>query len=191
MNLKRRLLLRAFGRPRGLLGRIGGLVMARANRRYAEWAVRLLAVQPGDAVLEIGFGPGVAVELLAARTPAGYIAGIDVSPEMLAQAGRRNSRAIENGRVDLRHGSVETLPFAEARFAKAFAINSLQVWPDARAGLREIARVLQPAGTLLLMFTTHSGQGREGLAGLLASAGFATPRFADTEGAFAVVTTKA
>jgi hypothetical protein len=38
-------------------------------------------------------------------------------------------QAIESGRVDLRHGSVERLPFADHTFDKGLAINSLQVWP--------------------------------------------------------------
>jgi ubiquinone/menaquinone biosynthesis C-methylase UbiE len=38
---------------------------------------------------------------------------------------------IERGRVDLRHGSVESLPFEDNTFDKTLAINSMQVWPDA------------------------------------------------------------
>lgn len=46
--------------------------MARANRRIAQRAVHLLDVQPDDRVLEVGFGPGVAIELLA-RAPCLYV----------------------------------------------------------------------------------------------------------------------
>jgi ubiquinone/menaquinone biosynthesis C-methylase UbiE len=50
----------------------------------------------------------------------------------------RNAIAVKNGRVELRHGSVEDLPFAGDTFHKAMAINSMQIWPDAIAGLREM-----------------------------------------------------
>ena len=62
---------------------------------------------------------------------------------MVEQATARNVKAIESGRVDLRHGSVECLPF-EDNTDKALAINSMQVWPDAVAGLQEMRRVLKP-----------------------------------------------
>ena len=58
-------------------------------------------------------------------------------------------------------------------FDKALAINSMQVWPDAVAGLREIWRVLKPHGSAALGFTTYSGQAKEGLTAALAAAGFA------------------
>jgi SAM-dependent methyltransferase len=56
-----------------------------------------------------------------------------------------------SGRADLQHGSVESLPLEDNSFDKARAINSMQVSPDAVAGLREIRRVMKPgaAGSLL------------------------------------------
>jgi ubiquinone/menaquinone biosynthesis C-methylase UbiE len=63
---------------------------------------------------------------------------------MVSQARARNATAIRDGRVDLRRGSVESLPFADDAFDKALAINSMQVWPDAVAGLRAIRRVMKP-----------------------------------------------
>jgi hypothetical protein len=54
-----RLLLHAFGRPRGLLGRLGGWVMARTNRDANRWVVDLLGIEAGMQVLEVGCGPGV------------------------------------------------------------------------------------------------------------------------------------
>jgi len=48
-----------FGRPRGIIGRLGGVIMARMNADCGVWVAGLLEVTPDDAVLEIGFGPGV------------------------------------------------------------------------------------------------------------------------------------
>jgi SAM-dependent methyltransferase len=62
----------------------------------------------------------------------------------------RNAEAIDQGRVELRLGSVEALPFADETFDKAVATNSMQVWPDCGSGLREISRVLKPGGSLAL-----------------------------------------
>ena len=59
---------------------------------------------------------------------------------MVAQAKARNAISVKNGRVELRHGSVDDLPFASDTFHKAIAINSMQIWSDAIAGLREMRR---------------------------------------------------
>jgi ubiquinone/menaquinone biosynthesis C-methylase UbiE len=188
MSTGRNILLRMFGRPRGLLGRLGGLIMARTNQPHATWVVDLLELQQHDRVLEVGFGPGVAVQLLAAS--AQFVAGVDPSAEMLRQATKRNAEAIGNGRVDLRQGSADHLPFAVESFDKAMALNSMQVWPDASAGLREIWRVLKPGGRLALAFTTYSGQGREGVPETVAAAGFTDWRIVEAEKAFCIVATR-
>ena len=144
-------LMRMFGRPRGLLGRLGGVILARVNRRHAAWVVGLLDVRQQDSVLEIGIGPGVAIEMLAAR--ARRVAGIDPSPEMLRQATQRNATRISERRVELRQASADHLPFVDGSFNKVLAINSMQLWPDALAGLLEISRVIRHGGQLALAFT--------------------------------------
>src|SRR5262249_30819171 len=146
MARARQLLMRMFGRPEGILGRLGGMIMARVNRDAAAQVIELLDVRRDDRVVEAGFGPGVAVELLLQRLPAGSVAGVDQSQEMVAQAAARNADALRTRRADLRYGSAERLPFADQTFDKALAINSMQAWPDARGGLREIWRWLEPGG---------------------------------------------
>jgi trans-aconitate methyltransferase len=85
-----------FGRPTGVPGRIAGAIMAHraSNRRRNAWAVSLLDVQRDDRVLEIGFGPGVAIRELSARAPEGHVCGLDHSAVMVQQAARRNAEAV-------------------------------------------------------------------------------------------------
>ena len=170
MNIMRNILMRMFGRPRGFPGRLGGIIMARTNEECGSWVTELLDIGPSESVLEIGFGPGVIIRRLS--NLAGYVAGSDPSYEMLQQARARNAEAIGSGRVDLRRGSVETLPFDINTFDKAIAINSMQVWPDAGTGLREIWRVMKSHGRIALGFTPYSGQRSEGLTESVIAAGF-------------------
>jgi hypothetical protein len=65
MSVVPRILLRMFGCPQGILGRLGGIIMARSNQQCAVWVIDLLDIQPHDSVLEVGFGPGVGLHLLA------------------------------------------------------------------------------------------------------------------------------
>jgi ubiquinone/menaquinone biosynthesis C-methylase UbiE len=116
--------------------------MARTNEECSSWVTELLAIGPSESVLEVDFGPGVIIQRLS--NLAGHVAGIDPSQEMVQQARTRNAEAIRSARVDLRHGSVESLPFDSNNFDKVIAINSMQVWRDTGAGLREIRRVMRP-----------------------------------------------
>ena len=51
MSLVAPILMCMFGRPKGILGRLGGLIMARMNRKCAAEVIDLLDVQPHDSVL--------------------------------------------------------------------------------------------------------------------------------------------
>ena len=177
-----------FGRPKGALGRLGGLIMARTNYACAAWVIDLIQIQPNDNVLEVGFGPGAGIGLLAETTSAGQVAGIDASREMVEQATARSAQAIKS--IDLRRGSGESLPFEDHSFDKVLAINSMQVWTDALTGLREIRRVLKLGGGVALGFTPHSGQRRGGLSEILGAAGFTTPHVVDSDKGFCVVATR-
>ncbi len=118
--------------PRGAAGSVTGWVFAHrpSNRQRNRWVVSLLDVQPADRVLEIGFGPGLAVAELA-RAGAGHVYGIDHSGVMLRQASRRNAAAIRAGRVTLINASADQLPAAlDGPFDAILAVNSLGFWPE-------------------------------------------------------------
>ncbi len=182
------LLMNLFGRPQGLRGRLGGHLMVLTNRKAAVWIVERLAIQPDDKVLEVGFGPGVAIRLLAAS--ASEVAGVDPSPVMVEQAKARNRQGVGRGQVVLRQGIAENLPFEDGHFDKALSINSLQVWTDAMAGLREIRRVLKPGGTAVLGFTPYSGQPNQGFLEMLAMADFTEARVEESELGFYALAVK-
>jgi ubiquinone/menaquinone biosynthesis C-methylase UbiE len=190
MSFARSILIRAFGRPKGVLGRLGGFIMARTNQACAAWVIGLLEIQQNDKVLEVGFGPGVGVQLLAELASAGYVAGVDASGEMVEQATVRNASFIHNGRVDLRHGSAESLPFENNTFDKALAINTMQIWPDAVGGLQEMRRVMRSGGRVALGFTPYSGQPNSGLTETFSEAGFTRAHVVESNQGFCALATK-
>jgi hypothetical protein len=59
MSMMQTIVMRMFGRPQGVLGRLGGTIMARANAACGAWLTELLENGLGESVLEVGFGPGV------------------------------------------------------------------------------------------------------------------------------------
>ena len=141
-----------FRNPQGFLGRIAGLLMVMSNRRVNRFVVEMLNVQPRDHVLEIGFGPGACIAMLAERATDGKIAGVDPSSTMIAQAGARNRGAVRSGRVELKAGSVSAIPYPDGSFDRVCSVNNIYFWPARGHDLREIRRVMKDGGTLALAF---------------------------------------
>jgi SAM-dependent methyltransferase len=138
--------------PRGAAGRVTAWEMAHrpSNRQRGRWVVSLLGVQPAEQVLEIGFGPGLAVADLV-RAGAGHVYGIDHSGVMLRQASRRNAAAIRAGRVTLMRASVDQIPAAlDVPFDAILAINTLAFWPAPAERLAELRRRLAPGGRVAI-----------------------------------------
>ena len=86
--------------------------------------------------------------------------------------------------VELRCGSAEKLPFENGAFDAVLAINSMQVWPDVTAGVREVERVTRSGGRVALGFTPYSGRSRAGIPELLSAAGFAKVSMMETTRGF-------
>jgi SAM-dependent methyltransferase len=152
MSKVRSALVRQFGNPSGLLGRIAGLIMQvrPSNRERNARTLALLDLQPEDHVLEVGFGPGLSVKSAAQLASRGKVVGIDRSPLMLRQASRRNAKAIAEGRVEVQLGSAERLPELGIRFDKVFAVNVYMFWEDPVGVLRGLRDVMKPGGTIAL-----------------------------------------
>ncbi|GAA3601455.1 hypothetical protein GCM10022419_102150 [Nonomuraea rosea] len=135
-----------FASPSGLLGRLAGRFMFWTNRQADVLPV--LDVRPGDHVLEVGYGPGALIELLA-MTGAGRICGVDPSPEMRTQAARRT------GTADLRLGSASETGFPDESFDRVVSVNTVALWPGLETGLAELRRVTRRGGRLVLAW--HGG----------------------------------
>jgi len=141
---------RQFRLPHGLVGRLAGWFMARENRRLNRMAIDWLEVEPDDDVLEIGFGPGHGIALLAEQTAARSIAGVDPSAEMVHQASARNQTAVAAGRVSLVLGTVAALPFPDASFSRVVVVSNFHIWPSRADGVQEIYRVLAAGGRFVI-----------------------------------------
>jgi SAM-dependent methyltransferase len=147
-----------FAHPTGLGGRAAGLVMAHrsSNRRRNSWAVSLLDVQPDDRVLEIGFGPGLAILELSRTAHAGYVCGLDHSELMLRRAKRLNAEGVRRGLVDLRLASVDDLPAFEEPFDKILAVNAVMFRRESVVRLEKLRHLLRSGG---LIAVAHQPRG--------------------------------
>jgi SAM-dependent methyltransferase len=115
-------------------------------RRTTEPLMRLLDPRPRSRLLDVGCGTGALLRQISTRWPAVQLYGIDPSGGMLRQA-----HQTLRDRARLIQGEVTALPFAGHSFSVVVSTSTLRYWPDAGAGMREIARVLEPEGQLLLL----------------------------------------
>ena len=111
-----------------------------------------LAPSAGDAVLDIGTGPGLlACELAEAVAPTGRVHGIDPSEAMLALA--RSRASVPAGRLEFSAGVANVLPFPDASFDIVTSTQVYEYLTDLAGALAEAHRVLRPGGRLLVLDT--------------------------------------
>ena len=114
--------------------------------------LEMLAIRPGESVLDIGTGPGfLAAEIAAAAGPTGQVCGIDISDSMLALA--RARMPTDQAPVELRHGEAVRIPYPDASFDVAVSTQVLEYVADIATALSEIHRVLRPGGRVLILDT--------------------------------------
>jgi ubiquinone/menaquinone biosynthesis C-methylase UbiE len=110
-------------------------------------------VQAGMRILDVGCGPGGLTAELAARVGTDRVAAIDPAPQFAAACAERNPGA------DVREGVAEQLPWADSEFDAALSSLVVAFMRDADAGLREMARVTRPGGTVAACMWDIAGGG--------------------------------
>jgi len=147
-------------KPHGAFGVAMGWLMGSLNAVQNRATADALDPPPGGAVLEIGFGPGHALQMLAMSRPLGLVAGVDHSELMVARARHRLRANRGDAALDLRVGDAGDLPFPDEKFDVVFAVNSFHLWPDQERALAEMAGVLKPGGDLMLSIRDFRVAGR-------------------------------
>ncbi len=112
--------------------------------------LKLMQTEKHEDVLELGCGPGRALEMLSACHPSAHVTGLDLSPFMLERAERRNHGATQ---IDLIHADGAALPWVAPAFDAVVAIHYFGHFPEpARpAAFAEARRALTPDGRLYVI----------------------------------------
>lgn len=144
----------ADGLTKRFYDRISGAydLLADSNEKAArQRGLALLAAQPSEHVLELGYGTGHSlIELARAVGPTGHVAGVDISQGMQQVALRHLEQAGLLNRVHIEVAQVPPIPFRDASFDAAWLSFTLELFPldSIPAVLQELRRVLKPGGRL-------------------------------------------
>ena len=122
-------------------------MLFRSDREHE--VIESLNLRPGNRVLEVGVGTGIALD---AYPPYAHIVAIDPSADMLERA---KKRVAENGwgHIELQQGDALNLDYPDDSFDYVTSFHVLTVVPDPYRMLSEMVRVCKPGGKIAI--TTH------------------------------------
>lgn len=116
---------------------------------FADWAphvVEMGDVSNGHSVLDAACGTGIVARIATERVgPDGRVVGVDLNQAMLDVAAR-----VCPG-VELQQADITSLPYDDATFDVVLCQMALMFFPDRTAALREMGRVVDPEGTVVVM----------------------------------------
>lgn len=143
--------------PHRAVQREYGRLAERYDDRWASYvgaSVRetLRRLPPGavGSLLDIGCGTGAFLEAVTRDRPGLTVAGVDISPDMLAVARRRLPES-----AGLHVAPADALPFPDESFDFAVTTNAFHFFRAPEAALREIYRVLRPGGAVVVTDWCH------------------------------------
>ena len=147
-------LLKSFfsqcARPEGALGRVMLSFMNYTHAPLTNWGLKLVDVQDGWTMLDVGCGGGFTIRRLLNRSKDAQVYGIDISEESVAKA-RKVNADILNKQVFITQGSAEKLPYGDGKFDLVTAVETVYFWPNLPGCLQEVRRVLKPGGKFAIL----------------------------------------
>src|SRR5262249_24432091 len=93
---------------------------------------------------------------MAGVVTRGRIVGVDCSSEMVERCRKRFTRLIQTGRLELRRGSAETLPYDDDQFTKGCSVNTIYFRSDPLVALAELRPTLRSTGRLVVSFNPRA-----------------------------------
>jgi len=137
-------------RPEGENGLKTAEMMNVGNLQLNRDTLRVLSAENGENLLEVGMGNGRFVKDILVNKPLLTYTGCDFSTQMVEAAKKINADWINKNQVKFIEANVNSLPFGDNFFDKAFTVNTIYFWDDAPIALSELKRVLKPNGALIL-----------------------------------------
>ena len=137
-------------RPKGALGRVMLSFMNYTHAPLTNWGLKLMDVQDGWTMLDVGCGGGFTIRRLLKRSQDAQVYGIDISEESVAKAKKVNAEVLDK-QVFVTLGSAEKLPYEDGKFNLVTAVETVYFWPNLPNCLQEVRRVLKSGGKFAIL----------------------------------------
>ncbi|MTH55192.1 methyltransferase domain-containing protein [Bacillus mangrovi] len=144
------LIKRNFSKPKGIIGVMTGKIMAQENKVINKWTISRLGIRRGDKVLEVGYGPGYALEYILDHYPVVRADGLDISETMKELASKRLRDSIDAGKTELMTADIGEANLPDHAYHKILSVNNYTIWDEPRNGLSRLFDALIPGGTIAI-----------------------------------------
>jgi len=145
-----------FKRPAGLLGIWSSNKMIKNNQKNYDRMIMDLDLQLQDKLLEIGYGPGIGIRMIAERCSTCTIHGIDFSQLMYKRASKHNKQFIDAGRVSLQCGDFLNIPVTHDEYNKIFCLNVVYFWNELKTPFTKVFSLLSKNGAFNMYMTDET-----------------------------------
>jgi len=102
--------------------------MIKGNRNKYDTLIKDMNLQTNDILLEIGYGPGMGIHMIAQFCESCTIHGVDFSKLMYKKASNYNKLNIERGKVQLQYGDYLNISIVPNKYDKIFCLNVIYFW---------------------------------------------------------------
>ncbi len=135
-----------FRKPSGLLGRFISNIMSKGTKPAYDILINEMNIQPGEKLLEIGYGPGVGMREIFTKANPGFYYGIDYSELMFEKASRLNKTLIDARKAELILGDFLSAEIGQLGFDRVFCSNVVYFWKDLVVPFSKIRSLLKDGG---------------------------------------------
>ena len=136
--------------PQGRMDRAMLKFMNLCHAPLTNWGLKLVDIQDGWTMLDIGCGGGATLQRLLKRSQDARVYGIDISEESVAKARKVNADVLDK-QVFVTQGSAKSLPYEDGKFDLVTAVETVYFWPNLPNCLQEVRRVLKQGGKFAIL----------------------------------------
>lgn len=133
--------------------------MAKQHKKLWQWGLAHLKLFSPIDIADLGCGDGRNVAELLRMFPQAKVTGLDLSPQAVALAEKRNHGDILAHRCQIVCGNVNALPFSDESCDLITAFETIYFWPGPLESFREVYRALMPNG-LFMIANKNDGETR-------------------------------
>jgi cyclopropane fatty-acyl-phospholipid synthase-like methyltransferase len=125
-------------------------LLTKKNHSKYLTIVKDMDIQSDNRLLEIGYGPGVGIHMIAQSCESCIVHGVDFSTLMYKKASKYNKAFIDDGKVKLQYGDFLDIPIAQYQYDKIFCLNVIYFWDELDKPFKKTCSLLNANGVFYI-----------------------------------------